>query len=678
MDRPTEIPNDTEPATGFFRRRHRDLERLAVWALIIAGAGLRFRYLWDFAGSPLYALAIGADVREYYLRAHEIANGVFFPVSPDIHAPVYSCFLALLTKLGCGVPAVRAAQLFLNFGAWIAFYLLLKRENRPPKIRLTFLGVAMLFPAAIFYQAELVSESLLVPLAAGFFWARRLADEARTAARRRGRLAGAGLALAAMNLTHPMTLLFDVAEVGRELALRKYRRAALLAAVPIAVVGGFCAAQSLHYRQLCGIQANTGFNLYLGNNPDANGGCYLRPGKRWRKIHREAEQEAEKRGISPDAVFRERAARFWLRHPGKALRLWGNKALKVFSPSELASGSDLPPIFYFSGTMFAGVVLTPALFLLAAFGLWRIFRTRAGAECIHYLLLFFSMYLAQIVTVTSGRYRMLMLVPAALFAGVGMRDFRWRRYWWVFPPVIIVCAAFNVTNYGQMRPETALLYAEAALKNDDPRQAAALAAFALRSREDPDTAHGWELRGAAAERLSRIALEASREAETRKDREAAAGSRDEVRRQIDLAEKYYSKMVEAEPTFYRGPMHLAVLAEERGDDDPTGKWYDLAETRYREALKLEPRAADLCYNYARFRFRTGRPCADAVRSALRAAPASPRAWNLAGLSALAHDKDLRYAAECFWRAAELEPDPETRDKYLNSLRFVEYQLKNRK
>ena len=117
------------------------------------GAGLRFRYLWDLAGSPLYDIAIGADVREYYQRAYELANGIFFPVSPDIHAPVYSCFLALLLKLGGSVPVVRAVQLFLNVGAWIAFYLLLKREERPVRVRLTFLAVAMLYPAPVFYRA---------------------------------------------------------------------------------------------------------------------------------------------------------------------------------------------------------------------------------------------------------------------------------------------------------------------------------------------------------------------------------------------------------------------------------------------------------------------------------------------------------------------------------------------
>ena len=678
MDTPAEILKRIERTTGAFRR-HPDWEYLAVWVLLIAGSALRFRYLWDIAGSPLYDLAIGADVREYYVRAHEIANGVFFPVSPDIHAPAYPGFLALMLKLGGGsVPFVRAVQLFLNFVAWIAFYLLLKREERPASIRLTFLGVAMLYPSPVFYQSELVSESLLIPLAAAFFWARRLADTAETSARRRGGLAGAGLALAAMNLTHPMTLLFDVAEVGRELVLRKFRRASLLALVPVAVVGGFCAAQSWHYREICGIQANSGFNFYLGNNPDANGTCYLRPGRSWRRVHREAGQEAEKRGISADAVFMGRAGRFWLEQPVRALRLWGVKALKVVSPSELASGCDLPPVFYFSDLMFTGVVLTPMLFLLAGFGLWRIFRTRAGAKYIHYLLLFFSMYLAQVLTVTSGRYRMLMIVPAALFAGAGARDFKWRKCWWVFLPVVLVSAAFTVTDYGKKRTETAILYAEAALKHGDARQAEALAAYAERAIDDPDPAHCWELRGAAAEKLSRDALAASRAELQRKQPDLAAAFRREAQRQSDLAGKYYLRMTEVEPTFYKGWMHLAVLAEECGDDDPAGKWHEKAEKWYRKALETEPRAADLCYNYARFCFRTGRPCADAVKGALRADPVSPPAWNLAGLAALARDKDLRYAAECFWRAVELEPDRETREKYLNSLRFVEHQLKTRK
>ena len=171
-------PNAPETATpsvaGAWKPRDFDRERIAVWALVLSGMLLRFWYLYDFAGSPLFDLPIGADVGEYYNRARHLLLGEVFPVTPDIHAPLYSCFLALLLKLGCGVPAVRTVQIVLNFGAWLALYWLLRTKRTPLKARLWFLGIVMLLPVPVFYQGELVSESLLLPLTAGFFWLRQI------------------------------------------------------------------------------------------------------------------------------------------------------------------------------------------------------------------------------------------------------------------------------------------------------------------------------------------------------------------------------------------------------------------------------------------------------------------------------------------------------------------------
>lgn len=673
---PAENPDPAAGADPASAWRKLDWERITVWGLALAGMLLRLWYLWDFSGSPLFDLAIGPDVGEYYRRAQEIAQGWFFPRLPDIHAPLYPCFLALMLKLGCGVPTVRIVQLILNFAAYLAFYVLLKRKRIPLKVRLSFLGIAMLLPTPVFYQAELISESLLVPLAAVFFWLRHYASVGTTSGRRGAAAFGAGVALGAMNLVHPLTLLFDVFEVGWELLTRNFRRAALMALALALSVGGFCIAQSIHYRRLCGIQANAGFNLYLGNNPDADGGCYLRPGIKWRKVHREAAAEAKKRGISTDAVFLSRAGNFWLRHPGRALMLWGRKALKTISPRELPSGSDLPPLLYFSDLMFYGLVLTPVFFILTACGLWRVVRERQF-RYIHYLLLFLAMYLAQIVTVTSGRYRLLMLVPAALFAGVGAAGFKWRRYWFLLPLAAVVCGVFFVTDYGRMRAEAATVYAEAAFKKGDYRQAEALAAYALRDFVTPDPAYCWELRGRAAERFAAAATEKGRAA-AREDRaEDAAEHFREARRQIDFAAKCYLKMTAAEPTYYKGWMLVAVFAEDSGARDPAGrdKWYEKAEKWYLKALECEPAASDLCYNYALFRFRAGRPCAEAVEALLRNSPNWSRAWHLAGIVAM-RDRNFRRALDCFYRAAELAPDATTREVNLNNLRNAEYQLRN--
>ena len=609
-------------------------ERFIVWGLVAAGIALRIWYLWDFSGSPLFTRALGADVTEYCARAREILAGRWFSSSPDIHAPLYPLFLALMLKLGGGsVPLVRALQLILNLGAWLALYRLLKYEGVRRTVRLTFLGLAMLLTVPVYYQAELVSEALLLPEAAACFWCLHFAFRGNLRRRRALGAAGAGVVMGALNLTHPMTLLFTVAEIVLAFCRRRRRVGALMLGAAVLIVGAWCAAQSIRYGRLCGIQANGGFNIYLGNNPAADGKCYIRPGLAWRRLHREAAAEAARRGISKDVVFLGRAAEFWLHHPGKGLALWGRKALSVLSPSESPSGSDLPPLLYFTTCVFFGRLLTPALFLLGAFGVWRIFRRRySGFD--HWLLLFFALYAAQIVTVTSGRYRLLMLAPVMLFAAVGGCEWGWRRWWFLIPAVVLGCGFLTITDYGKNRGEAAALYAEAVLHDGRWQFADELAAYAARTSSLPDPAQYANLRGAAAE-----------------------GSGD-----LAAAEKHYRRATASEPELAAPWMNLANLAAQRGDSAA-------AEAHYRRAWTLDPQLPDLAYNYARFRFLSGAPCAAEIASALQAASGDAKVWNLAGMLAM-RDKNYAHAAECFARAAEFAADPAAREAYRNNCRIA--------
>ena len=609
-------------------------ERFVVWGLIAAGVALRIWYLWDFSGSPLFALPIGADVAEYCSRAREIIAGRWFAAAPDIHAPLYSAFLALLLKLGDGsVPLVRAWQLALNLGAWLTLYWLLKCDGVRQKVRLTFLGLAMLLPVPVYYQAELVSESLLLPELAACFWCLHLAFRGNSRQLRASGAAGAGAMMAALNLTHPMTLLFTAAEIAMAFRRRRRRAGALMLGMAALIVGAWCVAQSVHYGRLCGIQANGGFNIYLGNNPGATGNCYLRPGLAWRRLHREAALEASRRGISKDAVFLERAADFWLFHPGQGLALWGRKALLVFSPSESPSGSDLPPLLCFTTCVFFGRMLTPVMFLLGAFGLWRIFRKRySGFD--HWMLLFFALYAAQIVTVTSGRYRLLMLAPVMLFAAAGCCELVWRRWWPLIAALLLGFGFFTVTDYGRNRGEAAALYAEAVLRSGRWQFADELAAYAARASYSPDLAHCANLRGAAAE-----------------GRGDVAG-----------AEKHYRRATELEPELAAPWMNLGNLAAQRGDAAA-------AEAHYRRALSLDPRLPDLAYNYARFRFLSGAPCAAEIAGALQSASGDAKVWNLAGMFAMRNGEYAR-ASRYFARAAEVAADPVAREAYWNNRRIA--------
>ena len=611
----------------------RERETCCAVLLALAGILLRIWYFYDFSGSPVYASTVGADVEEYFQRAKELLACVYFPAEPDIHAPVYSWFLALALKLFNGsIPAVRMLQCTLNYGAWFAFYALLRREGAEKKLRLGFLALGMLMPLPVFYQCELVSESLLMVEAAAVFWLLHLSKRRSCAA------FGAGAALGIMNLTHPMTLLFTLFEVAFPACEKAYRTAALTALGALLIVGSWCGAKSFHYHRVLGIQENAAFNLHLGNRPGADGKCSIRPGRQWRSVHRQARIEAETRGVSVDRVFYARVLDFWFRRPFSALGLWVKKAVLVFSPLEYASGSDVPPLLYASGAVFAGRFLTPALFLLAWFGLWRIFRTRTQGAHRHYLLLFFALYLAQIVTVTSGRYRMLMMVPVFLFCALGAREFPWRKWWMAPVALVLLSGAFSYTAYGKMRGEAASIYAGIALVNGDLDQAEELALYAGGPGKYDDPSRLENLLGTVAER----------------------------RGSFTIAAEHYRRAVAREPYMPQGWMNLANLASLAGRRTE-------AEELYAEALKRGPRSGDVLYNYALFRFNSGGECAELLTRLLAADPANHAGWNLAGNCAF-RQGDLPRAAECFGRAAACAPEP-LKLRYRNNRRIVLQMMK---
>ena len=73
--------------------------RVNLWlppCLLVCGILLRAEYLREYAQLLNFDVPAGPDVMEYDLRAREILSGRLFPKVPDIHAPLYPLFLALL------------------------------------------------------------------------------------------------------------------------------------------------------------------------------------------------------------------------------------------------------------------------------------------------------------------------------------------------------------------------------------------------------------------------------------------------------------------------------------------------------------------------------------------------------------------------------------------------------
>ena len=224
----------------------------------------------------------------------------------------------------------------------------------------------------------------------------------------------------------------------------------------------------------------------------------------------------------------------------------------------------------------------------------------------------------QVLTVTSGRYRLAMLPAIFFFAACAFARFRWRRCWPVLPVLLAVSLLLQGHDTG--RTEADALLGEAAFRQGKLAEAKRLLTRA--AREIDDIPRFGNLLGGIA---------------------MAEGD-------ATGAEHAFRQVLAADPADADAHMNLGNLCSALPGRERE------AEEHYRRALALRPDYADLHFNYGFFlqRQRRRSEAAEAFRRALECNPAHAAAYNSLGILAM---EERRYpeAAECFTRAAELEP-----------------------
>lgn len=609
--------------------------RVNIWlppCLLICGFLLRSEYLREYAQLLNFDVPAGPDVMEYDLRAREILSGRLFPKVPDIHAPLYPLFLALLYYVfNYALFPVRLLQLLLNFGAWIALTKLLERKGVDFKTRMIFLACAMFYPVAFFHQAEIISESLLLPFLTAVLWLLELADTEFDLKKRLLRLTGAGCAAGLAAVTHPLSLSFAGAVMLYQFFSKARKEALVFLAGLLLVISPVVLIKSIHYGKLTGIQQNGGFNIWLGNNPDATGGCYLRPGPAWRKLHKSAASEAVSRGISQDRVWLEKSAKFWIKNPLQGIKLYIKKAVMVCSPAELIAGADPMALVYRTFLVRYGAFLLPLLMCFAAAGIVDSVKKKERTA-LYFFLLGGALYAAQILTVTSGRYRLLMLPALLFFAAYGINSFNWKKYFFV--PLIVFSASFLILPPARSEGahEAAGILGEAAIRKNRGAEAFKLLSFAREGCDDP----------------ARISNQLGMLLERSGD--------------FKGAEKAYREAADGDPDSMESYMNLANLYSR------FPARHKEAENYYQKALEMSPDSALLRYNYGVYLTNTKRPL-PAEKELLRALECDSSyhpAYNQLGIIALQTGRP-QVAEKCFSAALELVPG---HAGYRSNLQFV--------
>ncbi|MFA7231523.1 MAG: tetratricopeptide repeat protein [Victivallaceae bacterium] len=592
--------------------------------MLLSGLILRIVYLCQFSGSPLFSVPIGPDIQEYHDWAQEmIADGIVWS-KIHIHGPTYPVFLAALYKLfNFNLPSVRVVQLLLGMAGLIACYFALKKAALPriPRYKYLpeiFLGIAMLYPPLIYYQAEIISESLQVPLLCAcvallYFGEKQKEKNAIVFAI----FALAGLAAGLAATAHPMTLVFVLLEwlalilfalysgTDKRFCMKKLLFPVVFigfAALPVLPV---CIHNSLLAKRLVLIQDNSALNWFIGNNPAATGTCYVRPGRPWSRMHAEAGNTAIVLRKTKDQVFMQRVYDFIKTHPAEELKLLWRKTLLVWNWRELASGSDVDALLRFTPVQ----KYTPYAFaLLGIFGLTGMImilsRRRSIVEFRHFLILAISFWAAQILTVTSGRYRLAMIPALFVFAAffISMLRFVLREKAAVAKTAIatgiaavIVLLPEPAINHAQLQAEAESLLGEACFKQGKYVPAAQYLTLAAKYLDDP--ARCFNLLGVIAQKNSPAD-----------------------------ADKYFELAIAAAPEEPEAYMNLAISASAHND-------VKLAEKYFAVALKHGADNSEVLYNYGFF-LQSQHKISQAetyYRESLKSNPANRKALNSLGV-----------------------------------------------
>lgn len=390
-----------------------------------AAVFLRILYLVQYSRTPLFGVAVGADIMEYDRWARDIlVNGIGWD-RIRIHAPLYPLVLSVFYRFtGVSVGAVRCIQLGMDMVSLVMVSLAVGRLWGR-RAAVCCIWCWALFLPIVYYSAELISEGLVVfflsaalyflsydtgkPVSGSpFFWLRLIA---------------VGLCCGLAAISHPLALPFGLA------LLLVFPWSVSHCSPRLRLVSGLVIAWglflpilpvALRNHAVSGewilIQGNTGLNLYIGNNPDATGTCYLRPGPAYDHLAGWPSRAGVKGTKASAAFFRKKVFEFACRQPCRQGGLLLRKLILTWNHVDIPSGADLPDLQHLVPLMRMPL---PRFAVLAPLALAAVFLSWRDRRTLPYILLIATYTFGLTLFVTSGRYRLGMLPAVIGLSGLG-------------------------------------------------------------------------------------------------------------------------------------------------------------------------------------------------------------------------------------------------------------------
>jgi tetratricopeptide (TPR) repeat protein len=447
-------------------------EKIVLIIILFLALILRLTHWLDVRQDPFFANLI-MDSEEYDRWAEEIAGGNWLGSEVFFQAPLYPYFLALIYSFfGRSLDAVYIIQILLSLLGIYALYRVGK-TIAGEKVGLVAAALSALYGVYLFYDVQLLKESLAVTLVCFLLWALVAARERRSLALWIwvGVICGF-LSLLRENMLLIVPFLILLAILPREkfsafvLRALVFMLGLMIVLVPVAFrnwkVGGNFLPTTFQ----------GGVNFYIGNNPKATGSYQpLSPGKQVPVYERTepirlAEKEMGKT-LEPYEV-----SNFWLRksldwakkNPGDFLKLQAKKVQMFWSWYEWPDAVDY---YYVKQT---SIIYKLPLFefgsisLLALVGLWFV---RRRVQAFYPILLFVLMWMAStVVFFLFSRYR-LPAVPGLILIGamaIGSIFVSWNRNRKQSVIVLgLVLLALGVPLFVKQKPKQDLVYYNLAL-----------------------------------------------------------------------------------------------------------------------------------------------------------------------------------------------------------------------
>jgi tetratricopeptide (TPR) repeat protein len=612
---------------------------VALWA-----AALRV-LLVVTAGDHAYFQIPVMDMAYHDTWARRIAAGDFWGTDAFFRAPLYPYFLGLVYKLVHGSTfGARLLQAGVGGGS-AALCFLVGREFFDRRVGAAAAAALATLWTAIYFDVELLLVVLEIPLGLAFIYAVGRALRQASV----GWAAAAGAALGLGAITRPNVLVVGAViwlafVAARRLRRLSGRRILVMLAVLYGVAGVFVAATGVRNylvaREPILISWQGGVNLWIGNNPSADGMTAIAPGTYgdWWRGHYETirmAEEAEGRALSRaeiDRYYLRRTVDFFRKDTASALKLLGRKAYLLTNAYEVANNFDL----YYLKREFKLLRYDPVslyvILPLAFFGAGAYLRE---GRRLAPLYLFAVAYSASVILFfVNARFRMpvvpyLCIFAAAAFFYLWDRLRRWRRLqilWRVgaLAALFLYCDAdpFGIGNRSGYEAQAHYTMGSIYLARGDLESAEAEYLEAL---EIPGSL-------AAADALNDLGIVAAR------------------RGDYDRAEYYFRRTVEYQPDYAKGWNNLGNLAAERGDAET-------ARELYERALAADPEDSRAYYFCGKLLLAEGDASGarEKFERAVYYQPNFAAAWyELGGLAGADGDHDA--AARCYAEALRFLPE----------------------